>query len=267
MFRLTFNRLLAFSALLCLSFWLLLPVRDMAFEDPESVQHPHTSKYPKGVPKKFSPEGTVQAFPGNTIVSHLSPDSPLYASMLVLHEKLRVHRLSHLYTLLPPPSWHMTVYEGVCDQVRKPGYWPADLAIDAPLADCNALFSRKLEVFDLQYAPPYRMAVTGWSPINTGISVRVKPRTEEDNTRLRGLRDRLADKLQTRHKGHESYRLHLSLLYMLRYLTDGQKKELQTLLDEHFENMPKEFELGAPEFCKFDDMFEFKRLFYLKDQV
>lgn len=241
----------------------------MASSDPENARRPAPSsrpQYPNGVPYKFNPEGAVQPFPGNTIVSHLSLDSPLYASMLVLHGKLRVSHLSHLYALLPPPSWHMTVFEGVCDKVREPGHWPADLAIDAPLADCNALFARKLELFDLQCAPPYSMAVAGWSPLKVGIGVDVEPRTREENARLRGLRDRLADELQIRHKGHENYGLHLSVAYLLRHLTDGQRKELQALLDEHFEQMPREFELGAPEFCKFDDMFEFKRVFYLKNK-
>ena len=90
-------------------------------------------EYPRGVSSKFGVDGKVQHFPGNTIISHLSPSSDLYASMLVLHEKLLQSNLSSVITLLPPSSWHMTVFEGICDEVRKPGFWPSDLAVDAPL--------------------------------------------------------------------------------------------------------------------------------------
>jgi hypothetical protein len=222
-------------------------------------------KYPSGIPAKFDPDGNVQPFPGNTIIAHLSPSSEIYASMLVLYDKLRLSHLSHLFTLLPPSSWHMTIFEGVCDQVRKPGSWPSDLAMDAPLAECDELFTKKLSAFDLRCDPPYLMSVIGWSSLKNGISVHVELRTPEESKRLRGLRDRLADLLQIKHRDHATYNLHLSVAYLLRYLTAEQKNELTALLMDHFKGMPKEFDLGAPEFCVFDNMFAFNRQFYLED--
>ena len=224
--------------------------------------------YPAGVPGKFDPNGHVQPFAGNTIICHLSPASPLYASLLALHAKLAASPLSHLYALLPPPSWHMTVFEGVCDRVReRPGHWPAALPADAPLADCEALFSARLAAFDLRDGgPPYAMAVTGFDPLEIGIGVRVEPRDAREAARLRGLRDRLSGALGIRHAAHASYGLHVSVAYLLRHLTDEQREELSSMLDGHFESMPKVFELAAPEFCRFDDMFEFKRVMFLRAQ-
>jgi hypothetical protein len=235
--------------------------------DKPRPKYPNAKKYPNGVPAKFDPDGNVQPYPGNTIIAHLSPSSDLYASMLVLYDKLHDSHLSHLFTLLPPSSWHMTIFEGVCDQVRKPGYWPSDLAIDAPLAECNDLFTKKLSTFDLQCDPPYLMSVVGWNSLKTGIGVHVEPRSTEENKRLRGQRDRLADLLLIRHPDHATYGLHLSVAYLLRHLTDAQKSELTALLIDHFDGMPKEFELSAPEFCKFDNMFAFQRQFYLEDHT
>ena len=77
--------------------------------------------------------------------------------MLVLHEKLLQSNLSSVITLLPPSSWYITVFEGVCDEVRKPGFWPSDLAVDAPLEDCDALLAEKPSLFDLKCNPPYQM--------------------------------------------------------------------------------------------------------------
>jgi hypothetical protein len=109
------------------------------------------------------------------------------------------------------------------------------------------------------------MLVIGWKPLKSGISVHVKARSTEESKRLSSLRDRLADLLLIRHPDHGTYGLHLTVAYILRYLTDTQKSELTALLTDHFDSMPKEFELGAPEFCKLDDMFAFKRQFYLED--
>ena len=228
----------------------------------------HVSRqYPAGIPAKFDKHGKVQPFPGNTIVCHLSQSSELYSSLLLLHEKLRASHLSHLYTLLHPPSWHMTVFEGVCDAVRKPGYWPADLPPDAPLADCTAHFAQKLSAFDLRSCdPPYRMCVRGLDPLEVGIGLHLEFRDAEQEARFRGLRDRVSEVLELRHPGHESYGLHFSLAYLLRYPTDDQKDELSRLVLDHLRDAPTDFELAAPEFCTFEDMFAFKRLFYLKSQ-
>ncbi|OCL04412.1 DUF1868-domain-containing protein [Glonium stellatum] len=223
-------------------------------------------QYPLGVPGKFDINGKVQRFPGNTIISHLSPSSGLYASLLSLYEKLCQSRLSSVFTLLPPPSWHMTIFEGVCDQVRKPGFWPSDLAIDDPLDKCDSLFEEKLASFDLQCDPPYRMSITGFDPLEIGIGVRLEPKTPGEAERLRNLRQRLADTLQIRHPGHDSYGLHLSIAYLIRHLTKEQKGELLALLEGHLREMPLDFELGAPEFCKFENMHAFHRQFYLKNR-
>ncbi|KAJ7935421.1 RNA ligase/cyclic nucleotide phosphodiesterase [Mycena leptocephala] len=225
-------------------------------------------KYPPGVPSKFDPHGNVQHFPGNTIISHLSSSSEpeLYNSVLALYDKLKNSHLSHLYTLLPPSSWHMTIFDGVCDQVRKPSRWPNDLSVDASLQECTSLFEKKLSSFDLQCDPPYRLSITGFEPLLTGIGIHLEPSTIGENTRIRELRDRLSNALHIRRSNHKTYGLHLTVAYLLRFLTEEQDKELRKLLMDHFDGMPKQFELGAPEFCTFEDMFAFKRLFYLKNQ-
>ncbi|KAK1984508.1 RNA ligase/cyclic nucleotide phosphodiesterase [Colletotrichum cereale] len=224
--------------------------------------HPYTA----GVPSKFASGGTVQPFPGNTFICHLSPSEPLYASMQALSDKLAASKFASLVTLLPAPSFHMTVFEGVCDQVRKPGYWPADLALDAPLAQCDSHFETALSNFDLGPGgrPPYKMTVKGFDPLEIGIGVRLEGRTPAETGRLRALRNRLADALEIRHPTHDGYGFHLSVAYLLRHLDDEQRSELEALLMRHIEEMPKDFELGAPEFCVFNDMFAFKRVFFLQ---
>lgn len=159
----------------------------------------------------------------------------------------------------------MTVFEGALDKPRKAAYWPADLDLNALIADCTALLEKKLESFDLQYETLFRLSVTGFKPLVSSIGVYIEPRTTEENMAIRHLRDRLADVTKMRQKGHEKYRFHLGVAYLLRHLSDEQDKELTEFLMRHFKDMPKELELGLPEFCRFEDMFAFERLLYLKN--
>ncbi|MBB4293072.1 hypothetical protein GGE16_005157 [Rhizobium leguminosarum] len=220
--------------------------------------------FPTGVHTKFNVDGSVRPFPGNTIICHLAATSRLYAALSSLYGALEQSDLSELYSLLPPSSWHMTVFEGVCDQVRRPGFWPADLGLDAPLAECDGLFADKLSAFDRSCDPPYRLRIAGWQPLVNGIALRLAPTTSGEETRLRHLRDRLSDLLQLRHPGHEDYVFHLSIAYLIRYPNEEQQAALSALLFKLLSGLPAEFELGAPEFCRFDDMFAFRRQFFLQ---
>jgi hypothetical protein len=183
--------------------------------------------------------------------------------MLVFYDRLKQSRLSHLYALLPPSSWHMTIFEGVTEMKRKPNYWPNNLAMDASLEECTAHFEEALSNFDLQTRLPYRLKVVGMA--NYGLGLHIEPHPADEAT-TRKLRDRLADCLQFRHPRHDSYRLHISWGYLLRYLSKEQKVELAELFADHFRGMPRDFELGAPELCTFEDMSAYKSVLCLENR-
>lgn len=216
--------------------------------------------------KKFDSKGQVRSFPGNTIICHLPQDSELHKALLPIHEMLQNSIFTKLYALLPPSSWHMTIFEGVCDQTRNADVWPKDLPLDAPLASCHDLFGDKLSKFDLDIHPPFHLAVTGLVMSKGGIRLDLAPIEDAEEKRLRGIRDRLSELLQIRAKGHDTYVFHLALAY--RFLPISQKDEeaLLALLQESYMSIPHDFKLGAPEFCHFDDMFAFHRHFFLKEQ-
>lgn len=219
---------------------------------------------PTGVPDKFGTDGLVKPFPGNTIICHLSHGSELFSQLMKLYEVLSNHENSTLYTLLPPSSWHMTVFEGVCDQVRREGFWPDDIPADAPLEFCTEHFRQQLSRFELQTRPPFQLKIAGYSPRVNGIGLHLEPKTDVENSRLRHVRDRLADTLRIRHPDHRSYVFHLSIAYFIRLPCDSEREELDAILYNHLQDMPAEFELGAPEFCTFADMFRFQTEFHLK---
>ncbi|KAL7931556.1 RNA ligase/cyclic nucleotide phosphodiesterase [Trichoderma chlorosporum] len=216
--------------------------------------------------EKFDDKGNVLPFPGNTILCHLPQDSELYKTLLPIYETLEKSKFTKFYTLLPPPSWHMTVFEGVCDQRRERATWPQELALDAPLQSCHDLFRDKLSTFDLGIQPPLRLSVTRLLMSKAGIRLDLAAVDAAEEKRLRGLRDRLSVLLQIRAPGHETYVFHLALAYRIIPVSKEDGRALTALLHKGYETIPHEFELGAPEFCHFDDMFAFHRQFYLKEQ-
>ena len=226
---------------------------------------PH-EKYPRWIGHKFEPDGNVLPFPGHTVICHLPAQSPLYQALLPLYDMLKSQDFNSLYVLLPPTSWHMTVFEGVSDQIRKRGSWPGDLPLDAPLSTCIAQVGRKLANFNTGSEKPFEMTNVGWEPLEDGIALKVVPAAPEEERRLRRLRDRIAEHLLMRHPGHSDYSFHVSMAYMLRRPDQQEARKLRVFLKSCHASLPTNFELGAPEFCTFDDMFAFRQEFLLGQQ-
>src|SRR5438105_1108012 len=134
--------------------------------------------YPIGVPDKFSPEGVLQRYAGNTTLCHLPPNSPLQPGLRALYEAVSSHKLlSQRFHLLPPESWHMTVLDGVREKERVHGMWPPGKE-QQNLADCTEEFAQSLKQIGLQLeeeglAPPYRMRVRAFDPALAGIGLEV----------------------------------------------------------------------------------------------
>ncbi len=110
------------------------------------------------------------------------------------------------------------------------------------------------------------MTPVGWEPIEDGIALKIAGANAVEE-KLRGLRDRLADVLQLRHPGFDTYSFHIGVAYQLRTLGQRDKEELARHLQPALERLPKEFELGAPAFCTYENMVAMKRKFDLINQT
>lgn len=112
-------------------------------------------------------------------------------------------------------------------------------------------------------APPYRVRVRNFDPATAGIGLEVEGATPSEDARLRRVRDLLSESLGIRAADHETYGLHISIAYLLRYIEGDERRQLNELFNDHLKSVKLEFELGAIEFCTFEDMYSYPRLFYL----
>lgn len=227
--------------------------------------------YPSSVGSKFYPNGQVHPFAGNTIICHLPQQGEhdnAFNAMLDVYRDAPSHIFLRKVAVLPPSSYHMTIFDGANDHSRKPGSWPADLSMDMPIEDCNRALAARLRHFDLGISLPIRMRVDPeQSPVNGRAMVfRLKPYDDVENTKLRGLRNRIADVVQYQAADHDSYQFHISFGYPIAWFDPDEERDFQKIWCDCAERIAKkcpEIILGAPEYCTFEDMFAFHREFYL----
>lgn len=222
---------------------------------------------PLDVGRKFHANGKVRAFPGSTIICHVASQADLVARLDRLYERLRTASAAQSYTLLPPSSWHMTLFVGICDQDRRPDRWPTDLALDAPFDDVTEIIGARLRAEPFGTRQRFRMRVKRFAPLRDAIILRLEPVDAAEDAALRHLRDRIADRVGMRLADHDSYEFHITLAYFVGQPTDAAYTELTTVLDDALTDMRATlapFDVGPGEYCLFNDMFCFQRQFFLE---
>lgn len=221
---------------------------------------------PLDIGRKFHADGAVRHFPGNTIVCHVASQTALIAGLDGLYDRLRQADAAHSFTLLPPSSWHMTLYVGICDQDRRVARWPKDLALDAPMKDANLYVEERLRHATFHGPARFHMKVKHFWPLKDGIVLGVEPADATENRAIRALRDDISESVGMRLEGHETYEFHITMAYFVGQPTDTEFTALSALLAEELQNLLETvpvFEVGPPEYCLFNDMFCFQRQFYI----
>ena len=223
------------------------------------------------VGRKFFADGRVHPFPGSTIVCHVEqqgPNAGYFNALLDIYRDAPRYAFTRKLTMLPPSSYHMTLFDLVTDAGRTEDRWPDGLALDASIADCNRYLADRLRAFQIGTPPRFAMRVAPYVPVEREptLAIRLEPANEEERARIRDLRERLSTYVGIRAPNHDSYGFHTTLGYFLQWLTPGELVELRSILSDWQSRVAAaapEIVFGAPEFCTFADMFAFNRQFFL----
>lgn len=224
------------------------------------------------VGSKFDAEGRVLPFAGNTVICHL-PQQGEYAGpfrgLLDIYRELPRHDFARKLTLLPPSSYHMTVFGGANDRQRIARNWPADISLNVPIDECTRLLNGRLEDFELGSTSPIRMRVAlDESPMEERpLKIRLTAVDAAQERRLRDLRDRLAVRLRLRSPTHDNYEFHITLAYIYRLLSPSEHRAFRAMRTQWHERLAANYpviHLPLIEFCRFPDMFYFERLAVLR---
>lgn len=207
--------------------------------------------------KKFHEDGSVRRFPGNTVVAPIRPGCSAYDVMLQLRQMFTDAGLDENYILLPEDSYHMTVLDWVCDQVRDAEHWPIGLPLDAPMEIADRYISEAIAPVPMPGS--VKMKFDRLSVSKNAVLALLQPADEIEKEKLWCFRNAAADAAQLHLPNHESYRFHISLAYT-RVIPEGEQAAKLEKLTERIDAYLQEqiaFETGVPYMAYFDDMLAF----------
>ena len=206
---------------------------------------------------KFYEDGSVRRYPGNTVVADILPGCKAYEVMSQLRQWVIDAGLDDHLILLPEDSYHMTLFRGLNDQVRREPYWPEALPKDAPMTQVDDHVSTAVEKAGLP--GPVRMKFDRVNVSRNCMIVHLQPADEEQNRILRQFRDRGAENVGVFFPKHDQYIFHISLAYV-RIVPEGEAAErleaLKEKIDAYIATQP-EFYTAQPYMAYYDDMLRF----------
>ena len=215
------------------------------------------TRYSRFVGRKFQKDGTANEFPGNTFICHIPKDSPQFPYLLKLREIMQSQPWAAKYSFLPPSSFHMTIFEGVCDQARKSSRWTSQLPLDAPLEKVDELLLGKWD--KITKPSSFTMKARKLSIFN-GITLQLLPESDAVNLEIRKFRDLLSEEYGIRGPGHNSYHFHISFAYLIVKLSFSEKRKTSKFMKEYTKKISEELGIvktSVPELTFFSDMTDF----------
>ncbi len=205
---------------------------------------------------KFTPDGAVQIWPGNTFICHLDRTSAAFEAIREMQEEVKKSAFNRFFTFLPPPSFHMTVLQGVSPTSGPGTGWPKD----APEVMTRDELSRFLvaKLAGLGLPAKYRIKFDG---LFGGYSLTVSGADAEQEAALRQARVALRDATGITFPDFDDYVHHITLAYLIDWLSEKTAKELAAFSAEigsQFKEAIGIIDLGRVEFCDFDTMHHFE---------
>jgi len=218
------------------------------------------SRHPEPPPHlgtRYDLSGKFQYEPGNTIICHVVEGSQTQEALIDARATFLAMPEAAQFTFTPISSLHMTLFQGIIEERRRPFFWPADIALDTPIDEMTDIMLERLGAF--QARDPFKVAVTHARP--TGLMV--EGAAEGDRRAMRLWRNAFADLLGYRHPDHDEYAFHITFDYVIERLKDEALPRWQQMLDQVTAEIREKtpiLELHPPAFCSFDDMNHFEEL-------
>lgn len=231
------------------------PTLDSATKwDGERARSSSPGAYTPTVGRKFKDDGEPRYYPGNSVVSFVPMASALSEAMAEFARSMAHSRAADTMAILPRDSWHVTVHELICDQVRVDSHWSQFLPLDALLDETDVFLSKAVASVP---APPTISVRLVTVRIRDVIALELEPYDDESAATIRHYREQIATVSGLRFTDHDTYQLHSSIAYLVRYLNAEEALALAgcaELATERIRSIGEPIVLPAPEFVYFSDM-------------
>ena len=214
-------------------------------------------EYGSQIGKKFAKDGQALPYPGNTVISDVCPGNPAYDVMSRCRSMLLDSPLAAHYIPLPESSYHTTVIRGVNHLVRDAAFWSVQLPLDTPFDQMDDWFEES--VLSVPNPGPFSMRFSRARINEEDFRIQLQPADEKSEAALRHYRDQVADALQLRLPGHDSYTFHITLAYTLTLPEKAEAGGLAAIEAEINDLLARQpaFLVDAPHVAFYHDMLEF----------
>ncbi len=212
-------------------------------------------------PNKFSPNGEVLPYYGNTIIApYYAPDAGAEGqAVLGLAHKIqglfRQSPLAPKLAFLPANSFHTTLYSLIRVIDRGGPRWPQWLD---PNYSCFSEVDRAVRDRIRDIPVPERVKMRCYCVLPHKLLLQAT--SPQDETRLRRYRDQIAQRMEMREHGHQDYVFHISLAYHLADFSPEEEAIAQELGAQALAVCQREmpvFCLPRPRFVLFNDMYAY----------
>jgi hypothetical protein len=91
-------------------------------------------------PAKLNEDGTYKQFHGSTIISFITPTvhPEWFQACCATQEIIKKSKIGSFFAMLPTSSFHITIFDLICDSVRMRNKWPSDMGFKVPFSECEA---------------------------------------------------------------------------------------------------------------------------------
>ncbi len=206
---------------------------------------------PLGEGGKFTPDGSVQRFPGNTFIFHINRALPQWDAIRQVQETVKKSPFARFYTFLPTTSLHMTLFQGV----TRANALPEGLPSAATRDEATALLLERCK--DLHLPAAHRVKA---QDLHAAHSLTMTGADAEQEASLRSVRKSLSAATGIQQSDFEEYVFHISLAYLLDWVSEPTAHEIADFSEELTRTLIPEIDeipLGPVEFCHFETMHHF----------
>ena len=215
---------------------------------------------------KFTPEGDLLTFPGNTFICHVDRKTAFFEALCTMQDRLTEMPLADHFSFLPKASFHMTVFCGVSGDPLGQDGW-SDKLPEPEGTDLATATSRFITDLEKEKGEPgFRVKPTGLV-LPATIEMTGANATEEG--KLRATRALLEKVTGIKRGDVESYGFHVSMAYPIRWLSPEQAEEVMKFAESQFQELLSGFEavdLGPVEFCLFQTMHRYDTIGELHEE-
>jgi hypothetical protein len=232
-------------------------------------------RLPKDVGRKFNADGSVKTFLGNTFIGHIAQQGAGFEgfnTVLDVYREFPKHSFSNKVALLPPSSYHITVFGGANEVDRGTARWVKTTPTNMPISEITDQYLQAFKKMDGKYSVPFEFIVDEVPPARTEGTLKIpfKPANKSTEMRLRQLRDDLSELTGIREPDHDDYKFHLTLGYIYRFLSQEEAEKVSDLTKRYMERisrLEKKIQIHKIQFCQLQDMYAFEVLHELKKRT